>query len=234
MSVAAIRSRSVRQIGERLRSLAPAEVAVAACGHGDEAVLLPEESAYVAGASDARQREFALGRTCARHAMRQLGSCSRPIHRGGTGAPVWPEGLVGSISHSLHVAVAAVGLSPRPRAIGVDVESVAGVDAPMCELIAARPELDRAARTLDAAPLTAAGAIFSAKEAVYKCISPASGGFVDFLDLSVRFEIGAAGLAGFTVHPAGASAPDKGLLSSVRGRCAIVAAHHISLALIPC
>ena len=62
------------------------------------------EEAIIARAVDKRRREFITARDCARKAMAQLGVEPAPILRSPTGspqekaAPIWPRGIVGSIT----------------------------------------------------------------------------------------------------------------------------------------
>ncbi|MEM7792797.1 MAG: 4'-phosphopantetheinyl transferase, partial [Verrucomicrobiota bacterium] len=58
-----------------------------------------EEGALRAKAGAARQQEFIAGRKCARAALAELGQLHGPILANGKGAPVWPDGFVGSITH---------------------------------------------------------------------------------------------------------------------------------------
>src|ERR1700716_1803425 len=55
-----------------------------------------------------RQREFLAGRLCAAQALRCLGADSTHVGMAGDRAPVWPDGVVGSITHSGGFAAAAV------------------------------------------------------------------------------------------------------------------------------
>jgi 4'-phosphopantetheinyl transferase EntD len=61
-----------------------------------------------------------LGRDCAAAALGRLGVPGRTVERGAHGEPVWPEHIVGSISHTegFACALAVNGL----HAVGVDVE----------------------------------------------------------------------------------------------------------------
>jgi 4'-phosphopantetheinyl transferase EntD len=61
--------------------------------------LFPEEITLVARATEKRRREFTAGRECARAALAGLGLAAVPILRGYRGAPQWPDGVVGSITH---------------------------------------------------------------------------------------------------------------------------------------
>lgn len=130
----------------------------------------------------ARLAQFAAGRACAREALRDLRAAGPlPLGVGPLGAPVWPRGFVGSISHTSSLACAVVAREARARGVGVDIEHVvraAAVDAV-------------AATTLDAheaAMLPSAEAVtiaFSAKESVLKCLSPIAGVRFDFCDARV-------------------------------------------------
>ena len=61
--------------------------------------LFPEEEAAIARAVPTRRREFATGRWCARRALHDLGLPPAPIIPGERGAPGWPPGVVGTITH---------------------------------------------------------------------------------------------------------------------------------------
>jgi 4'-phosphopantetheinyl transferase EntD len=61
--------------------------------------LYPEEEAAVGNAVEKRRREFVTARACAREALAQLGLPAQPIPAGPRGEPVWPQGVVCSITH---------------------------------------------------------------------------------------------------------------------------------------
>jgi 4'-phosphopantetheinyl transferase EntD len=135
---------------------------------GQPVPLPAAEEALVAKAAPKRRREFALGRACARDALEKLGQGGAVIGRGANGAPLWPRGITGSITHTKDYAAAVVGDAQRFRGIGVDAERVGGVtqdlwprlfdDAEHAHLMG----LDEAERPFIAT------LIFSAKEACYK------------------------------------------------------------------
>ena len=108
-------------IGELLPE---AVVAVEAYG-ADAAVdapLYPEERAVVARAVDKRRREFASVRRCARHAMVKLGLEPRPVLPGERGAPLWPEGILGSMTHCTGYCAAALVRAGELASLGIDAE----------------------------------------------------------------------------------------------------------------
>ncbi|HEX2760306.1 MAG TPA: hypothetical protein VHM27_07320, partial [Rhizomicrobium sp.] len=94
---------------------------------GQPVLLPPPENALVEKAAPKRRREFALGRACARAALEKLGHGGAVIGRGSNGAPLWPQGITGSITHTRDYAAAVVGEARHFSGIGVDAERVGGV-----------------------------------------------------------------------------------------------------------
>jgi enterobactin synthetase component D / holo-[acyl-carrier protein] synthase len=130
--------------------------------------LAAGEEALVATAAPKRRREFALGRACARAALAALGHDPVSIGRRENGAPLWPDGLVGSITHTSGYAAALVAKAAHFSGVGLDAERVGGVtsnlwprlfDAVECEYLERLDETDRK---------LAATLFFCAKEASYK------------------------------------------------------------------
>ncbi|MBE9636033.1 4'-phosphopantetheinyl transferase family protein [Salipiger mangrovisoli] len=143
----------------------------------DLSELFPEERDAIAGAVPKRRAEFAGGRLAARAALRQLGLSDRAIPKAEDRAPVWPEGVVASITHTAGLCLAMAAHGRHWRGLGIDLE----VDRPMAsELIPAittMPELTR----LSPLPFSrAALRIFSAKEAAYKAQYPLTGTLFGF------------------------------------------------------
>ena len=133
-----------------------------------------------------REHEFKLGRHCAESQLRQLGEDSA-VEVNSDRSPAWPEGFVGSISHSSKWAWAAVARQNELRSIGVDTEVVAGA-VTMQELqheIATGNEWEIAAAT-GLTPRQCFSVIFSAKEAFYKCWYPVNPKYFDFKDAVVE------------------------------------------------
>ncbi|MFB7745348.1 hypothetical protein [Streptomyces sp. NPDC056132] len=101
--------------------------------------------------SDRRRREFLAGRAAAADALAHLGMPRRNVSRTDRGVPVWPTGLVGSISHSRNWAVAIILDSAVTACCGLDIE-----------------ELPPSGQNL---PLE----LHCAREALYKALSPGTG-----------------------------------------------------------
>lgn len=148
---------------------------------GADVILPPTIQASV----PKRRREFMAGRACAREALNALGLASiSDLAIGVMGAPAWPPGFVGSISHSAGLAVAAAAHARDVRSLGVDVEAIVGSDrvASLRELIGKPSEYSLLAHELPD-PAQAFTALFAAKEAVFKCLAPLVGRYFDFVDV---------------------------------------------------
>jgi 4'-phosphopantetheinyl transferase EntD len=138
-----------------------------------DAMLFPEEAALVAKAVEKRRREFTTGRSCARTALGRLGVAPMPILPGERGAPQWPSGIVGSITHCAGYRAAAVAQTPDVLAIGLDAEPNDALPGGVLKTVATPCE--RAwLRDLGAAVpgICWDRLLFSAKESVYKAWFP--------------------------------------------------------------
>lgn len=151
------------------------------------AALYACERELVEKAVAKRQEEFATGRDCARRAMRRLGLTPRPILREESGAPRWPQGVTGSISHTRGLVAAAVASSGETRGVGIDVQCTRD-PFPMgtLERIFVEAELDWVRGFPESERPVQAYALFSAKESLYKCVHAATGVALGFLTQSFR------------------------------------------------
>jgi enterobactin synthetase component D len=75
-----------------------------------------------------RQAEYLAGRLCARQALARHGWRDYPVLSGISREPLWPAGILGSISHGAGYALAVVGARRCADGLGIDVESVARGD----------------------------------------------------------------------------------------------------------
>lgn len=139
--------------------------------------LFPEEAEIVAKAVDKRRREFATVRGCARAALAELGIAAAPLLPGEQGAPRWPNGVVGSMTHCDNFRAAAVARTAEIRTIGIDAEPNFALPDGVLDLIALPADL---------AVLPIGGTVswdrllFCAKEAVYKAWFPLTRRFLGF------------------------------------------------------
>jgi 4'-phosphopantetheinyl transferase EntD len=159
--------------------------------HFPAPMLFPAEELAMAGAIEKRRREFAVGRSCARQAMRKLGlpPAALPVDR--DRAPLWPDGVVGCISHSKTRCGAAVALrSHGVRSIGLDIEEADPLEDDFADEIC----IGRERSWLSSWPARDRGlllkAFFSAKECTYKCQYPLSRQAFGFDAISIDLQVG--------------------------------------------
>lgn len=130
----------------------------------------------------ARQAEFATGRVLARKALAASGAPALDLLRTSGGAPAWPRGFTGSITHCSGFRAAAVAANRDVRALGIDVETHRPFAPELIDVIATVEEQ----RGWSPTPgLWSEAVIFSAKESAYKTWSELGSGFLDFLDVHV-------------------------------------------------
>jgi len=144
------------------------------------------EQAAVDSMKPARHREFMHGRACARAALTAMGFPDPVIPVGAGRAPVWPDGIVGSISHCGDVAAAAVARREEIGGLGIDLETAEPLDKQTMTIVCRETEQSWLRHSDDALQL--AKLIFSAKESIYKCIWPIVSHFVDFQDIGIQIE----------------------------------------------
>jgi 4'-phosphopantetheinyl transferase EntD len=100
-------------------------------------------------------------------------------------APVWPDGVVGSITHCSGFAGAAVARRGAVRGVGVDAELGDPLDPELVDLVCTVEERIRLAQLPGLPPNGWAKVVFSAKEAVYKCLSSHTRTPLDFADVEI-------------------------------------------------
>jgi 4'-phosphopantetheinyl transferase EntD len=154
---------------------------------GDEFALLPEEYSAFATSVTKVQRASGAARIVARDLLRRFGQTQRAVTKTASGAPVWPNGLVGSLAHDAEIAVAAVAKRCNFLGLGVDVEPAEILDPDLLGFIATANERAKIQSDPRGGRL-----LFSVKEAVYKAVFPIDGIFLDHLDVEVSLEGGTA------------------------------------------
>jgi 4'-phosphopantetheinyl transferase EntD len=149
----------------------------------------PDEEAHVSSAVPSRRSEFFAGRECARKAIADLGFQPTVIGVHPDRSPIWPNGLIGTISHSSTLCLAAVARQKDDAlSIGLDIEPDSPLPEGMWDTICTSNE-----RTwLDGLPsgqsARQALRIFTAKESAYKAQYPLTQEFFEFEDLEISFD----------------------------------------------
>ncbi|SCK54752.1 4'-phosphopantetheinyl transferase [Streptomyces sp. WMMB 322] len=161
--------------------------------------LFAAERAVVDGAVASRVREFTTVRWAAAQCVRRLGHEPAPLLPGRMGAPSWPHGLVGSLTHCRGYRAAVVASNSSVSGLGIDAEP----DAPLPERVLAH--VTSAGERRHLAELRSADPavrwdrlLFCAKEAFYKVWSPVMGTWLGFDEAEAFF------------HPADPRLPERG------------------------
>jgi 4'-phosphopantetheinyl transferase EntD len=151
--------------------------------------LFPEEEALLAHAVDKRRREFATARACARGALARLGVAPAPILRGERGAPQWPPGIVGSITHCAGYRAAAAAPAIDVLTIGLDAEPDEAIPDGVLTMISLPGERARLHDLASAAPgINWDRLLFCAKEATYKAWFPLAQRWLGFEDADITID----------------------------------------------
>jgi 4'-phosphopantetheinyl transferase EntD len=154
----------------RLTELFPQGVLAAELrGSGDPSALYPAEAAHLKRAVQKRAQEFAAGRLCARLVLQEFGIRNFAIEVGAHRQPLWPEILVGSITHTTGFCAAVAAPKKGLRAVGIDTEMTGSVKPDLWRGICTPSETTWLRSLPQSEQLAAATLIFSAKEAFYKC-----------------------------------------------------------------
>src|SRR5918999_5953188 len=118
-----------------IQALVPASACVEMFSDAPESTMHPLEAAAIAGAVTERRREFGTVRYCARNALVRLGVAAGPILPDADGAPRWPAGVVGSMTHCAGYRAAAVARAGEVRSVGIDAEPHAALPAEVLDLV---------------------------------------------------------------------------------------------------
>jgi len=170
-----------------IADLLPAEVAAEDIfGSDPSAVLLPEEQDLVARAVEKRRLEVTNVRTAARRALARIGVPAVPILRGNKGQPLWPAGVVGSMTHTAGYCAAAVADAGKIRSVGIDAEEHDQLPDGVLDAVSL-PEERSMLRRLGSG-LHWDRLLFSAKESVYKAWFPVTERWLGFEEALITFD----------------------------------------------
>jgi 4'-phosphopantetheinyl transferase EntD len=202
-------------------SLFPAGVCVATGPTEADAPLLPEEAELARAMGPMRRREFAAGRACAQRALAELGVSGAPVLRGLRRAPRFPDGVVGSITHTKGFCAAAVAHGAVFAGVGLDAERNQPLSERATRRICSADELE-ALRALPGRSVEQwAALVFSAKESLYKAYYPLTGVFIGFRDAEIALVPEDAGRGRFEGQLVRDDAPDAAGQRRFAGRYAI-------------
>jgi 4'-phosphopantetheinyl transferase EntD len=170
-----------------LEQLFPSPIAVVERYDDDEPVeLFPEEEAQLGNAVPKRRFEFGTVRACAREAMRALDVAPAAILPGPKREPLWPDGVVGSLTHCAGYRAAALARTSDFETIGIDAEPHLPAPDGVLGAIAIPAELGRMADLKAEDPkICWDRLLFSAKETTYKAWFPVTRRWLGFEDADI-------------------------------------------------
>ncbi|MFE2215069.1 4'-phosphopantetheinyl transferase [Streptomyces canus] len=185
-------------------------------GEQDEVALealLPQESEAISHAGVRRRQEFAAVRHGARQALSALGLPPAALLPDQAGAPLWPDGVVGSMTHCTGYRASAVALRQDIASLGIDAEPNSPLPAGVGRLVLLPVEAERVRGLETAQPSVAWSRLFfCAKEAAYKAWYTLTGQPLDSADVEIVVNPEGTLAAAISLTPRGRAVP------ALRGR----------------
>lgn len=196
-----------------------------------EESLHPEEARDTARMAATRLAEFRLGRACARRALTALGHADFALRNDTARVPIWPQGVVGSLTHCEDFCAVAVAHDSQLLGLGLDAEPRRVLEARILQRISSEAERRHLAALPPAPGESDWGLLlFSAKESFYKCYFPLARRFLGFRDAEIEFlpEAGS-----FRARLLAADAPSAAGARRLNGRFEVDATHVATGVLLP-
>lgn len=174
---------------DEIESLFP-EGVVVECGDPEriEGELHPLERGLVGRAIEKRAREIVAGRALARRAFERLGIRDAPLLRGEDRAPIWPAGIVGSLSHTRGLCAVVAARAGELRGLGIDLEGGRELPERLLSLVCTPGELEEIGSLASGERARRGRLVFSAKESVYKCQYPLARRWLGFRDVALEID----------------------------------------------
>ena len=152
---------------------------------GDEELTLNEKQA-TNQFSEKRLKDFSTGRYCARQALAAIGHENAEILVGNDKQPIWPNGYVGSISHSSKLVGAVVGKVSQVKSIGLDIETIGKIKPDMWRILYTDAEAEFLTTFTGEELAYCTTLLFSFKESFYKLQFPLTKTFLNFTDVEIK------------------------------------------------
>jgi len=141
----------------------------------------PAEARVVRHAVLERRREHATVRACARAALMQLGRRPGPILNDADGVPIWPVGVVGSLTHCRGYRAALVSLRADLESVGIDAEPHVPLPQDMAGGVLREDDTNDLHAGWHADRIA-----FCAKEAAFKTWFPGQRRWLEFTDVATN------------------------------------------------
>ena len=133
-----------------------------------------------------RLNEFKTGRLLARKILEQWGILSFPLLSDQQRCPIWPPGVVGSITHTDSLCIVALARSQSIHSLGIDVESVSRVKQNLWSTLLTEGELSFLEQLPAQEQQNWVSCLFSLKEAFFKYQFPLTRRMIGFDAIEVQ------------------------------------------------
>jgi len=148
--------------------------------------LHPHERHAASKYGPRRLREFSWGRSCSRRALERIGGpAGAPIGVLPTGAPEWPPGYMGSISHTAGAAIAIAAPAVAFQGIGIDLAADLELELDRAPLWCTPSEMGRIVALPETERSSHLARRFAAKESARKSMAHTLGSIPGDLSLDL-------------------------------------------------
>jgi len=138
----------------------------------------------------ARQAQFLAGRIAAKNALQAISHTPENIAIGKHREPLWPKGIIGSISHSNHVSIATAQVkTEQTKGCGLDIQTIFNQEESTKVLPIILSQQDQASFNKHKNHFyenQLATLIFSAKESYFKTVFNQVKEYFDFNAVSIQ------------------------------------------------
>lgn len=150
-----------------------------------QAPLMEAEAELAENVTKTRLRELMAGRSVARRALQIFGMEPTPILSTSDGAPVWPSGFCGSLSHTHRYIAVLLAQTSQYESVGIDIDDGRSLGSSAAVTVVTAGELQVINRAGWVFPESGPENLaFGAKEAIFKCQFPVTlDATLDFLDV---------------------------------------------------
>lgn len=161
----------------------------------EEALKIRGARPMLSDARQSRQHEFGAGRACAIAALRALGSTNHAVRVAHPYRyPLFPDGFVGSISHTGSLAIACAANAKDYLALGLDIEVIESLPEvfDLVSHVMTDFEIEKLNGCDDEEKILSFYLCFSAKESFFKAMFPLSHAWMEFTEAQIlsRDELG--------------------------------------------
>jgi len=171
-----------------IRNFLPDPIVVEAGKQASIHELTVSEKQWMRHFGNKRKEEFILGRALARRVLSYLGYSHHSLLPGPRGEPLWPDQIVGSITHAQGRAVVAVAKQASIHSIGIDLEYLGRLKPTVWSKVLTLKEYDWVMQQTADKRDAYASVFFAIKEAFYKYQYPLTRKQLGFLDVTIQID----------------------------------------------